>query len=192
MNNNNNNKSGNVTISKRNLIIIITAVVLLLLIIISTVVLASNWNNWFGEEPTDTTPTDTTDGSGSGWNPDIDDDAGDYTNPIPDAGGALGGIKIPGYPTIIPIKAGSAIAPIALVNPEGNPCYFCFEIVIKETGESLYQSKMVPPGQAISGVTLSKTLEKGSYPALIKITTFSVDDGSPMNTADQAVRIDVE
>ncbi len=192
MNNNNQNKSEGVTISKRTLIIIIVSIVVILLLIVASFVFALNWNNWFGEgEPTDTTATE--DSSESGWKPEIDDDAGDYkpSQPIPDAGGTATGIKIPGYPRI-PVKSGSTTAPVALLNPEGNPCYFCFEIVIEETGESLYKSKMVPPGQAISGITLSRVLEKGKYPALIKITTFSLEDGSTMNGANVETAIDVQ
>ena len=32
-----------------------------------------------------------------------------------------------------------------LMNPEGNPCYFTFEIVLNDTDETIYTSKMVEP-----------------------------------------------
>ena len=71
-----------------------------------------------------------------------------------------------------------------LFNPEGNPCYFTFELVLKDTNETLYTSKMVEPGKAITNVTLSHGLEKGEYQAVIKISTASLEDGSAMNGAN--------
>ena len=92
-------------------------------------------------------------------------------------------IKMPVFP--LPVEtAATDIEQAYLVNPEGNPCYFTFEIVLKETGESLYQSKLVPPGQAITEITMSKALSAGEYQATIKITTTSLEDGSAMNGAN--------
>lgn len=71
-----------------------------------------------------------------------------------------------------------------LENPAGNPCYFTFELVLKDTNETLYTSKMVEPGKAITNVTLSHGLENGEYPAVIKISTASLEDGSAMNGAN--------
>ena len=71
-----------------------------------------------------------------------------------------------------------------LENPAGNPCYFTFELVLKDTNETLYTSKMVEPGKAITNVTLSHGLEKGEYQAVIKISTASLEDGSAMNGAN--------
>jgi hypothetical protein len=93
------------------------------------------------------------------------------------------GIKIPGYPSIALPKDKETVN-VALVNPEGNPCYFTFEIVLKDTGESLYKSKLVPPGKAITEITMARALEAGEYNAIIKITTTSVADGSAMNGAN--------
>ena len=93
------------------------------------------------------------------------------------------GIKIPGYPSITLPKDQKTVN-VALLNPEGNPCYFTFEIVLKDTGESLYKSKLVPPGKAINEITMSRALSAGEYDATIKITTTSVADGSAMNGAN--------
>ena len=93
------------------------------------------------------------------------------------------GIRIPGYPSIT-IPADTKDVTVNLMNPEGNPCYFTFTLVLKDTDETIYQSKMVEPGKAITDVTLSRALEKGEYPAVIKITTTSLTDGSAMNGAD--------
>ena len=93
------------------------------------------------------------------------------------------GIRIPGYPSIT-IPADTTDIEMNLENPAGNPCYFTFELVLKDTNETLYTSKMVEPGKAITNVTLSHGLEKGEYPAVIKISTASLEDGSAMNGAN--------
>lgn len=73
---------------------------------------------------------------------------------------------------------------MALLNPDGNPCYFKFELVLKSTGETIYTSKLVPPGKAITNITLSKALAEGEYDATIKISTYSLTDQSAMNGAN--------
>ena len=93
------------------------------------------------------------------------------------------GIRIPGYPSIT-IPADTKDVTVNLMNPEGNPCYFTFEIVLNDTDETIYTSKMVEPGKAITEVTLEKALAAGEYPATIKITTASLTDGSAMNGAN--------
>ena len=84
----------------------------------------------------------------------------------------------------IPVPADTTDIEMNLENPAGNPCYFTFELVLKDTNETLYTSKMVEPGKAITNVTLSHGLEKGEYPAVIKISTASLEDGSAMNGAN--------
>ncbi len=122
------------------------------------------------------------------FQPDIDDSAENWTGQKPQDKDDLTsqgqvGIKIPGYP-VIEIPKNQKNVQMALLNPEGNPCYFTFTIVLEETNEVLYQSKMVPPGQAITDVTLARGLNAGSYKAVIKITTNALDDGRGMNGAN--------
>lgn len=93
------------------------------------------------------------------------------------------GIRIPGYPRIT-IQADTKDVMMNLINPEGNPCYFTFEIVLTDENETIYVSEMVEPGKAVTNVTLSRALEKGEYPAVIKITTTSLEDGLAMNGAN--------
>lgn len=93
------------------------------------------------------------------------------------------GIRIPGYPRIT-IPADTKDVTMNLKNPEGNPCYFTFEIVLTDEEETIYISKMVEPGKAITNVTLTHELEKGEYPAMIKIKTTSLADGLEMNGAN--------
>ena len=164
-----------IVISKKTLIV---TLIVLLLLIVGAVTVALNWNNWFGSAP---------DGpSSQTGNLDIDPGADDWNGEkLPDKtdDAPAAGIKIPGYPSITLPKDQKTVN-VALLNPEGNPCYFTFEIVLKDTGESLYKSKLVPPGKAITEITMSKALPAGEYDATIKITTTSVADGSAMNGAN--------
>ena len=99
-----------------------------------------------------------------------------------DSGEAVG-IKIPGYPSIS-LPANQQTVQVALLNPEGNPCYFTLELVLSDTDEVLYTSKQVPPGQMIEEITLTRPLEAGQYNATLRITTASLQDGSAMNGAN--------
>lgn len=120
-------------------------------------------------------------GSDSAFTPDLDPNAKAQT--ADDTGEKPTGIRIPGYPSIT-IEADKKDVQMNLMNPEGNPCYFTFEIVLNDTDETIYTSKMVEPGKAITEVTLEKVLAAGEYPATIKITTASLADGSTMNGAN--------
>lgn len=93
------------------------------------------------------------------------------------------GIEIPGY-TVIPVKAGSTDVSIDLYNPEGNQVYFQLTFILSDTGEQIYQSKLLKPGQHIYNITLDKALEKGEYPLTIQYSTFSADESyTPKNGA---------
>lgn len=165
------NKQG-VTLTPRALALLIIIVILL---VAGGIVLGLNWNRWFGEGETAATEE---------FNPDIDPGAEDWSGQqLEDAGGASTGIKIPGYPSIT-LRADTQDVSVAFLNPEGNPCYFTFELTLKDTDEVLYTSKLVPPGQAIYDITLSQPLEAGEYNAVIRISTTSLEDGSAMNGAN--------
>ena len=159
---------------------LITTLIVAFLVVVSTIVVAANWDNWFGKN------VPTTPGTSQNGNLDIDPGADDWNGQqLPDKtdNAPAVGIKIPGYPSITLPKDQKTVN-VALLNPEGNPCYFAFEIVLKDTGESLYKSKLVPPGKAITEITMSRALSAGAYNATIKITTTSVADGSAMNGAN--------
>ena len=165
-----------IVISKKTLIV---ALIVLLLLVVGAVTVALNWNNWFGDVSEGPSSSQTGD-------LDIDENAGDWNGEkLPDKtdDAPAAGIKIPGYPSITLPKDQKTVN-VALLNPEGNPCYFTFEIVLKGTGESLYKSKLVPPGKAITQITMPRALSAGEYNATIKITTTSVADGSAMNGAN--------
>ena len=166
-----------IVIEKRFLVM---TMIIVLLLAIASIVVTLNWRNWFG------TDLPANPGTSQNGNLDIDENAGDWNGEkLPDKtdDAPAAGIKIPGYPSITLPKDQKTVN-VALLNPEGNPCYFTFEFVLKDTNETLYTSKLVPPGQAITEITMSKALPAGEYPATIQITTTSLEDGSAMNGAN--------
>ena len=125
---------------------------------------------------------------------DIDPAAGEWDGTIPQAPKGdpdSPTISVPGYPTIY-LPSGQTDVEVAFANPEGNPCYFTFQLVLKDSGEILYESKQVPPGEAITRATLTKALDAGEYPAILKISTASITDQSAMNGADMETILQVQ
>lgn len=101
-------------------------------------------------------------------------------------------IQCPGI-TSMNFKAGQTEQEFILRNPEGNPCYFKFQIVLDDTGEMIYESDLVPPGYAIAKFNLTHALEAGSYPATVNYVTYSFDaEQSPLNGTRMKTTINVE
>lgn len=100
-------------------------------------------------------------------------------------------IMIPGMGTIH-LAPGETQVDHVLLNPEGNPCYFQFRLVLTDTGETLYESGLVEPGKAILDFNLDRGLETGTYQAEVQISTFSVDDvETQLNNGVVAVTLEV-
>ena len=113
----------------------------------------------------------------------IDENMKDYEGRNPeDRGGAVVGTKIPGYGTVR-LPSGTTDVKMVLLNPEGNECYFIFELVVD--GETYFKSNLVEPSKCIEDLTLTKPLPKGEYTAILKISTYSMDGNlTPMNGAN--------
>lgn len=100
-------------------------------------------------------------------------------------------IALPGYESLV-MAAGSDKLYAALWNPEVNPCYFKFSLVLKESGEILYESGLVPPGEAVTEVTLNRKMEEGEYPVMVKMDTFSLEDKTqPLNGGSSETILEV-
>lgn len=100
-------------------------------------------------------------------------------------------IALPGYESLV-MAAGSDKLYTALWNPEVNPCYFKFSLVLKESGEILYESGLVPPGEAVTEVTLSRKMEEGEYPVMVKMDSFSLEDKTqPLNGGSSETILEV-
>lgn len=140
-------------------------------------------NGWFGNHQPDQKVS-----------ADIDPNADDWDGSVPEApkGNAKAeNIKLPGYPKIY-LPAGQTEVEMTLGNPEGNPCFFEYTLVLKDTEEVLYESKQVPPGEAIARATLNRALEAGEYPAVLQIKTANIATQEAMNGANMETVLVVE
>ena len=122
--------------------------------------------------------------------PDIDPNAKDYGDIYFGDGVEEGNISAPGY-SAISFPANTRKVQMILPNPQGNPCYFRFSLVLKDTGEVLYRSGLIPPGKAVTDLTLTRPLEAGSYLMEIRIDTASLTDRSAMNGVTMEVELTV-
>ncbi len=110
---------------------------------------------------------------------------------IPPSGSAnADGITLPGYSSIV-LPAGEKTVQMVLPNPSDNPCYFRFTMTLKDTGEVLYTSGLIPPGMAVKQIKLSRALQKGDYTLQIQVETFSLEERTPMNGGVQEVSLSV-
>ena len=106
----------------------------------------------------------------------------EYTGQAPENKGGTPGIKIPGYGTVT-LPGNTTDVRMVLLNPEGNPCYFVFELVIGDV--SYFKSDFVEPSKFIQDLKLTKPLLKGTHTAILRISTYSLDESlSPMNGAN--------
>ena len=183
-------KNGGITVSRKQLIVIAAVVVVLLA---GAIVLGLNFKNWFGDkEDASSGETVSQAAESTAGGVELDPNAGEYTGEKPqEKGGAAQGIKIPGYPSITIAKDTEDVR-MSLLNPEGNPCYFKFVIVLKDTQEKIFESKYVEPGKSISDVHLTRPLEAGEYTAVIQITTIALDGKTPLNGANVETKLIVK
>jgi len=75
-----------------------------------------------------------------------------------------------------------------LHNPEGNTYNFIFKIVLTETEETIFESGLVRPGMCIENPTLSTSIAKGEYNALVKII-FGLEESILPGSVDIAIVI---
>ncbi|MGL4607653.1 MAG: hypothetical protein ACRCU3_09340 [Eubacteriaceae bacterium] len=64
---------------------------------------------------------------------------------------------------------------LGIENVPGNNYAFQVDLVLKETGETLYSSGLIEPGYYIEFVALNKKLEQGKHGATAIFTTYSLD-----------------
>lgn len=111
----------------------------------------------------------------------IDKDATEWKKELPNQGDQ--GIKIPGYGNLS-VGAGEKDWNITLLNPEGNNCYFKYNITVGENSDPIYTSDYIEPGKAIKSFKVNKALKKGDYTIYMNIETYSMDgENTRMNGA---------
>jgi hypothetical protein len=152
---------------KTNKLIIFTVLMLLI-----TLSLSSCW--WWWKD--------------GGKNPDInlDPNGGNHGSTDLPADNAGGGVAIPGW-SVITIPSGETEVAVDLPNPSANAdkYYLSFEMRLADTGEVLFTTGYVLPGQSINKANLSRPLDAGIYDVIIRVQPCR-PDGSLTNNADMS------
>ena len=93
------------------------------------------------------------------------------------------GTQIPGYSSA-EMNAGDTSLKLSIGNPKENKVGF-FASLVLEDGTVLYESPLLEPGQGLTEVPLSKTLEKGAYNAKVVYRCVALDEtNTPLNSAE--------
>ena len=121
----------------------------------------------------------------------IDPNAGALITPSPAP--VEPGVAIPGWGSMS-IPAGVTEARTSMKNPEANEgwYYLTFELRLKDTGEVIFTTGLIPPGQYCNKVNLTRALEPGEYPAIIHVQPYRIADQSPTNNADMETMLIVK
>lgn len=100
-------------------------------------------------------------------------------------------IMLPSFTTMT-MDARTGQVEAVLANPEGNPCYFTYVLVLADTGEELYRTDLIAPGTAVMEFTIDEELDPGTYDLEIRIETGSLDDYSQeMNSGVLSATLEV-
>ncbi len=132
----------------------------------------------------------------AGVNLTVDPDS-KYKNNSPENFNEEHGVAVSGI-NVMTIRADTEYVSTDLYNPKENYGYYfmTFELRIctSETEqETLYTSGLVEPGKHIYNITLSHSLEKGVYNAVLHIQPYRMDrEKTPTNNADIKFRLVVE
>ena len=169
---------------RRKALRIVLAVLAAVLIVAATVVVTLHFAG-MGNKPAPT-PTEPTHAQLV-----VDPNAGDKIEATPAP--QEPGVAIPGWSRMT-VPAGVIEVSTSMPNPEANAgnYYITFELRLKDTGEVLFTTGLIPPGQYCNAVTLSRALEPGEYPAIVRVQPYRMSDQSPTNNADMETLLIVE
>ena len=93
------------------------------------------------------------------------------------------GTQIPGYSSA-EMKAGETSLHLSIGNPKENTVGM-FATLRLADGTVLYESPLLKPGQGLTEIPLSKTLEKGTYDAMVVYQCVLLDEkNTPLNAAE--------
>lgn len=94
---------------------------------------------------------------------------GQLTNPNPN------NIRLPGIEKIY-MEANQKHVNQPLLNVEGNAYNLKYTIVLAQTGEVLYTSKVIKPGYGVKQFDMNRTFKKGQYPITITVSSSAQQD----------------
>lgn len=103
------------------------------------------------------------------------------------------GVTIPGWGSMT-IPAGQTEVKTKLPNPIENDGYYylTFKIILNDSQEVLYESQLIPPGEEIQDITLSRSLGTGEYDITLHIQPYRISDKTPTNNADLQAKLIVK
>lgn len=78
-----------------------------------------------------------------------------------------------------------------ITNPDDNGYKTAVTVTLDESGEEVYRSDILEPGERVRYVTLSLTLEKGSYPATVMFAILDLHSGEQIGKVAAQIEIKV-
>ena len=105
------------------------------------------------------------------------------------------GVAIPGFGTMTIPAYTKELKGINLYNPEQNEdwYYLTYKLCLLDkngaVSEVLYESQLLPPGQYIQDITMSRGLSPGTYEAVMHVQPYRIADKSQTNNADLRITI---
>lgn len=88
-------------------------------------------------------------------------------------------------------ESGTANGNLMIENSEINNNRFTVEITRDDTGETVYQSGALDPGQYVDDVPLDVALPAGEYACTATFSTYRLSDNSPIGQAAAGVTITI-
>lgn len=164
---------------------------MVVMFVVGGVIFGANYNKWFNNNENN---SQISTANSLGTSLELDVNAGDYSQPENSQQQTSTGIAIPGWGQIS-IPAGKTEVMVEFPNPVANTdkYYLTFKLVLKDTGEVLYTSGLVPPGKVIQKITLSRALTVGTYDAIVKVQPYKMDENkTPTNNADMQTKLIVK
>ena len=152
--------------SKKSTVIIIAAVIVIILAVAAALYLSGVFSP--KTEPANGVVGQITDN----WDPGIEEPSSPKS-----------GTQIPGY-SKAEMNAGDTSLKLSIGNPKDNNVGF-FASLALDDGTILYESGLLKPGQGLTEVPLTKTLEKGTYNAKVIYRCVALDENNtPLNSAE--------
>ena len=163
---------------------------ILVVILAVLLILCGTWILW-GGVPFFPAAAPNDDGSSSqGGGLVIDPNAGEFVEPE-----RAPGVTIPGFGSMTIPANTKEILGINLYNPTDNAdwYYLTYKLCLLDkngaVSEVLYESQLLPPGQYIQDITLTRGLPAGTYDAVMQVQPYRIADKSPTNNADLRMTI---
>lgn len=101
-----------------------------------------------------------------------------------------GRILVPGY-SGAKMQAGDTMLTLRIGNPAENTCYLQATLQL-EDGTVLFESGLIEPGMGYDEITLTQTLEVGTYDAFVHYQGYSMDENPEiLNSCDSAFTLTV-